>query len=334
MKRRNVTEIRGERLGGALSLFLLVLASCVGQPGTVQVPRVEDPRPAAVLATRNGEWPAAAHYWTEVLELSDGEDLEACLQAAHALRELKDLEAEINVLQRGLEVYPDNPDLLAFKGDALITLGFRRSAESCYERCLEEDPDRIPVLCALGHLRLLLDRETAAVTPLQRALDLGCEKMTTRENLANAYRNSGEPVRAWLLYSSRMQLEPLPNPEFIADAASLALHPMLAEKHPDATAVALVWLERSLSQEPNHTEANFQHGVLSEAIGNTFDAVESYGRAVKTQPTFLPALTNLALLFAELEHEGPCREMVARAVELESDYDRRIMLRELLGRFE
>lgn len=334
MTARNVTKIQGERVGGASAVLLALLSSCIVQPKEARIPRVEDPRPAAVIATRNSEWKLAAHYWSQTLDNSSGEDVQACVEAATALRHLQDLEGEITMLQLGLEKDPHNADLLELKGDALVKLGFRRSAEACYERCLEEEPDRIPALCSLGHLRLLLDREMAAINPLQRALDLGCPKLSTRENLARAYRESGEPILAWALYTSRIQMDPPPSAEFIADAAGLALNPILLAQCPDATAVALVWLEGSLLREPNHTEANFQHGVLSESIGNTLDAIESYGHSVKTQPTFLPALTNLALLFAELGHEGPCREMVARSVELETDYDRRIALRELLVRFE
>ena len=331
---KDETEIRVDRGATALSLLLVVLSSCLSQPRAVKVPRVKNPRPAAVQASLAGEWVPAAHYWREVFELSKGTDLRACLESAQAMSNLKDYEGASNILQLGLDEYPNNPDLLACKGDALVALGFRRSAEACYERCLEVSPNRIPVLCALGHLRLTLDRETAAVGPLQRALDLGCDKLSTRERLATAYRDSGRPAHAWVLYVSRMNLDPPASPEFVTEAACLALDPALLATHPDATAVALVWLECCLLLNPNHTEAHFQHGVLSEAIGNSLDAIDSYRRAIETQPSFLPALTNLALLFAELQHEGPCREMVARAVELESDHDRRIALWDLLGRFE
>jgi lipopolysaccharide biosynthesis regulator YciM len=98
--------------------------------------------------------------------------------------------------------------------------------------------------------------------------------------------------------------------------------------------VAIVWLEVSVGENPEHTAAYFQHGVLSEALGNHGEAIDSYRMSIYTDPNFLPALTNLALLYAELDREGPCREMVARAVELESNRQRRAALQQLLARFE
>lgn len=318
----------------ALGLSLLVLAACSSGPGAIRLPFARNPALVASEAAQEGEWAKAAHNWELVFEQSDGEDLHACLEGAKAFKHLGDLEGASNLLGLGLERDPRQPDLLELKGELLVELGFRRSAEVYYERCLAEDPDRIPVLCALGNLRLSLDHETSAIVPLQRALDLGCDKVSTREHLARAYDDSGELLRAWPLYVSRMSLDPPPSPEFTAEAAVLSLNPKLLATYPDATDVALIWIECSLLINPNHIGAHFQHGVLSEALGNKLMAVACYERAIEIEPAFLPALTNLALLLAELEQEGPCRAIVARAVALESDHDRRVALWELLEKFE
>lgn len=312
----------------------LALGACAGGPRSVSIPTVRDPRLAASQATQNGEWAQAAHYWQLVFEESEHEDLEACLESAIASQHLGALDDAINTIRCGLEEDGANPDLLALKGDVLVGLGFRRSAESCYERCLELEPDRIDVLCSLGHLRLSLDREQAAVVPLQLALDLGCDKLSTREHLAQAYRESGEPVRAWGLYVSRMDLEPLASSEFVLEAANLALNPKVSLAHPDSKALALLWLESSLSLEPGRTKLQFQRGVILEALCDEQAAVDSYRRAIEADPDFLPALTNLALLYADLGHEGPCREMVARSIAIEWNRGRRVALQQLLEQFE
>lgn len=332
-----VKKVQVKRRGqgrGLLALSLLAFASCAGGRGVVRIPFARDPAVAAAQATQAGKWADAAHYWQLVFTRSNCEDIDACLEGGKAMLKLGDFEGASNLFRLGLEQEPRNADLLAFKGDALTQLGFRRSAEACYERCLAEEPDRVPVLCALGHLRLSLDRETSAIVPLQRAIDLGCDQLSTREHLAKAYNDSGEPLRAWPLYASRMSLDPPASPEFVAEAAVLSLNPKLLAKHPDATAVALIWIECSLLINPDHIGAHFQHGVISEALGNDLRAIASYQSALEIEPAFLPALTNLALLFAELEHEGLCRDMVARAVALESDHDRRIALWGLLEKFE
>ena len=325
------------RFAGTVTAVAAVLAAVVACSSPRQVrklPPGADPRSAAVEATLNQEWPEAAAYWDKVLTLSGEQDVVACKEAATALANLREWEGTLNILERCLDENPREADLLAMKGDALVELGFRRSAEACYERCLKFDPNRIAILCSLGHLRLELDRETAAVDPLQRALDLGCERMDTRERLAIAYRDSGKPIEAWMLFASRIGLEPAPTAEFIVQGAELSLNRTLLAEYPDATAIALVWLERSLLLHPQHTESLFQHGVISEQLENYEDAINSYKLAEASEPGFLPALTHLALLFAELDHEGPCREAVARAAQLESNNARRLALLNLLAKFD
>ena len=318
-----------------LGVFLsLGAVACQAGNRTPKAPPVDDPWNAAVQASEGEEWTKAAYYWNEVLSGPEGDNAEAYREAAFALRKMGDSERAAEVLQRGLDAEPNNPDLLELKAESLVDLGFRRSAEAYYERCLEQDPNRISALCGLGKLRLALDREMAATKPLQRAYDLGCDDPLLFEHLARAYHNSGEPIRAWHLFIDRMGRAPQPSPDLVAEAAVIALDPRLLAKHPDATAVALVWLESSMREHPEHTVVFFQHGVLSESLENHEDAIASYLHCAKTDPDFLPALTNLALLFAELEHEGPCREMVSRAVELESDRQRRRALQQLLARFE
>lgn len=321
---------------GALSIALaaMSLAACKARSGAPKVPPVDDPFRAAVQASQGEEWAKAAYYWNEVFVSANGKDTQACREAARALRHMGDAESASAMLQRGLDAEPNNPDLLELKAESLVVLGFRRSAEAYYERCLENDPNRISALCALGKLRLALDREAAAAIPLQRAYDLGCDDPVLFEHLALAYHNSGQPIRAWTLFTDRMGREPRPGPDLVAEAAMISLEPALLLKHPDATAVALVWLELCMKEHPEHTVIFFQHGVLSESLDNFEDAIASYRHAANTDPDFLPALTNLALLFAELEHEGPCREMVARAVELESNRARRKALQGLLAKFE
>ena len=203
--RRTVKHVGTKRFENARSLALWALAASmfVGTPACkthTTLPRAQyetDPLSAALRASREEDWGSAAQYWNEVFLQADGKNMRACLETARALKHLGDPESASNMLQLGLREDPDNPDLLEMKGDSLVELGFRRSAEACYERCLANDPDRIRVLCSLGCLRLSLDREEAALIPLQKAVDLGCDDPEILAELARAYRGTGQPVRAW-----------------------------------------------------------------------------------------------------------------------------------------
>ena len=324
----------------SLALWALAASMLVSTPACkthTTLPRAQyetDPLSAALRASRDEDWDSAAQYWNEVFLQAEGKNMRACLETARALKHLGDPESASNMLQLGLREDPDNPDLLEMKGDSLVDLGFRRSAEACYERCLANDPDRIRVLVNLGCLRLSLDREEAALIPLQKAVDLGCDDPDVLSELARAYRGTGQPVRAWKIFRQRMEDAHSDCPQLASEIGSLVVEPRVVSSDPSARERALSWLERSLEQDPQATCAHFQSGVLKEELGDVEGAIECYRRAVETDPAFLPGLTNLALLYAARGEEEHCREMVTRAITLEDDRERRRALRRILDRFE
>jgi tetratricopeptide (TPR) repeat protein len=314
------------------SLAVATVVACrSGRPRPVQ-PGDPDPR-AAAAATQRGDWRAAAERWWAVWIATPRGDARACAEAARALLELGDAESAGNLLEQGLAKFPADANLVEWKSRSLEKLGFRRAASEYLERALALEPDRASALLALGRIRMDLGLETAAAEPLRRYVTQTGGNAQSYALLARALRGSGDLSGAYQAWTRAFELGD-PAVEELLHAASLALDADLRATHPEATAVSRGWLEQALAKDPMCTRAHFQLGLLSHELGAYEQAIEHYRRAVATDPACLVAITNLAILHSGAGDEVATREMVARALALEKDDDRRRALQRLLDPFD
>src|SRR5205809_978811 len=92
---------------------------------------------STLSAMRRRDWGLAAERWYAVF-LRDREAVEPCAMTARSLLHTRDADSASHVLDIGLERHPDAPELLEVKGDALVQLGYRRTAEDYYLRSLKQ----------------------------------------------------------------------------------------------------------------------------------------------------------------------------------------------------
>jgi len=313
-------------------LALAAVAACRTTKSRPVRPGEPDAK-AAAAATQRGDWRAAAERWWAVWLSSPEGDARACAEAARALLELRDAESAGNLLDQGLARFPDDPNLAEWKSRSLEKLGFRRAAEEYLLRALAEEPERSSALLALGRIRVDLGLETSAVQPLRKFVAQTGGDADSYALLARALRGSRDASGSYQAWQRAFELAE-PKVEELLSAASLALDPDVRSAHPDAPATSRGWLERALSMDPMCTRAHFQLGLLSHELGAYEQAVEHYRRAVETDPSCLMAITNLAILYSGAGDETETRKMVARALDLEKDTDRRRALQRLLDPFE
>ncbi|MBK7878688.1 MAG: tetratricopeptide repeat protein [Planctomycetes bacterium] len=331
----NPNPSRSERLlhCGVLALALLATALPVACKSRSRLPRTmpvtKEMRVQAQQATELSKWDVAAQRWYSIFVDSGGKDREACAETARAMMHLNDPESALRVLQQGVESNPDAGDLYELQGDALVQQNFRRAAERCYVKATELDPKRASVWRALGRVRVELGYEGAAVNALQKAIDLGRDDFATWILLARAQVASGNPCGAFQAYVQAFQRGD-GDPELYVDASTLYLDEIVRRAHKDAADCAQAWLERAIERHPDFTQAYFELGVLKEELGKKDEAVEHYRTAISKDPTFLPALRNLALLYFERKDPKNTREMVQRALKLEKDPECRKALENLL----
>jgi superkiller protein 3 len=293
---------------------------------------VANPREAAETAMQAGNWGLAAERWYAVF-LQDRDAVEPCAMTARALLRAKDAESASHVIDMGLEKHPDEAELCEIKGDALVQLGFRRAAEECYLHAIKSEPKRASALYSLASLRMDLGWETAALGPLEQAIQITGGDPASWYMLARARRAAGNPCGAYEAYVHAFAHD-LGSVEDLVTASTLTINDTLRRAHPDAASAMESWLERAVSREPQCTKAHFMLGVLNEELGNKEQAVAQYRRAIETDPGCLFSLRNLAVLYASMGDEKNTRDIVSKALALEKDQDRRKALQHLLDPFE
>ena len=290
----------------------------------------EPPLRQAEAATRAEDWSLAAELWHEVHLAAGGRDARACYETARALYRSGDPPSACALLRRGLEVTPDDLDLLELSGEIQRECGFRRAAELSYERLVQRDPARAAAWRALAELRVELGLERAAMDPLRHAIALCGDDAELYVLLGDVERVTSRPLLAWQAYGRAAELGEL-ELETLVHAGELSLVAEVRDARPDALDRGQVWLERAVELDPQSTRGHFLLGRVAEEQGRAEDATASYRRAVETDPGCLEALTNLAVLYARLGDEVGTADIVARALAIESDPSRRAALMELLG---
>lgn len=286
---------------------------------------------AAERATRSGDWPRAAELWHAVYVAQGGSEVRAYHETARALLHTGDHDSACAMLDQGLLVFPDDPDLLELRARVLSESGFRRAAEESLARVVTRHPDRTSALGALARIRMQLGLEHAAVGPLRRLIELTGGDAQTHQMLADALRLTGRKTEAFAFYRTALELGASQH-GLLLQAAQLAVDPEVRAADPEALFLAAAWLDRVAAEDPQSTRAHFVRALLCEALDRQEQAIVHYRRAVELDLTFLDAIVNLALLHAERGEVEPTREMVGRALELEQRHGRRAALEALISR--
>jgi tetratricopeptide (TPR) repeat protein len=330
----SASPVAGARASGLhLALCAGLLALCACNSSRRQLPTVIPSRAEAESATRAGDWRLAADRWYALFMADPARPADACAKAARAFLELRDADSASNLLDLGLAEHPEDSELLDQKGEALAALGFRRAAETWFQRSLARDPRRVSALVHLGQLRIDLGLESGAVKPLREAVAITGGDFETWRLLARAEREAGEPARAFESWVKAFTMGEGSIADLV-EAATLFVDESFGRAHPEARAQMKRWLETAIERDPQCTRAHFQLGLQAEDCGQRDEAIAHYRRAVEIDPGCLMALTNLAILYSDKGDELPARDMVTRALALEQDGGRRKALQKLLDPFD
>jgi tetratricopeptide (TPR) repeat protein len=319
--------------GTILAFAALVLVTAPACRSRSRMPKTlpvtAEMRTEARRATEAERWDQAAQSWYSIFVASKQSDVEACANTARALHRLKEFEGALKVLEAGILQNPKVAELYELQGDSLVHQQFRRAAEKSYELAVGLDPNRGSAWRKLGGVRIDLGYEGAAIQPLTRAIELGEAEFETWMQLARAQKATGNPCASFQTYVAAFQRGTGEVANYV-EAALLCMNSAVRRSNPDATGCARAWLERAIERDGKNAQAHFELGVLEEELGNKDAAIACYRKAIEHQKDFLPALRNLALLYAERKDHANVREMVDRALDLERDPERRKALQALL----
>ncbi len=314
---------------GASCLLLGAIAltgACISS--TPSLSEGEDVQQAAESATRRGDWRSAAHYWNQALLEGESSGPRPYLETARALDELDDPEGAQVLLDRGIELFPDDVELHLMRGRLLRRRGFRRAAELDFREVTEIAPENREAWFQLGRVLVELDLPARAAICLREHMKLVGADPEAQFLLGRAWADHGELALAVESFSAGLA-DPDCDVELLVAAASRVAEDRFARVCEPHLACALDWVDRALEIDPQYAEASHVRGCLLTLSGEDELAIEAFERAVELDNFHLPAMTRLAELYARRGDVARADGVIDRALDLNIASGRRLMLERL-----
>lgn len=155
------------------------------------VPATEDER----AAIERQDLLTQAAFWAEAYELNPG-DREAATKLSQTMRRIGRSGRAAQVARQGLALFPDDPDLQAAYGMALVEEGRGERAIEPLSRAARERSQDWPLLNALGVAYEQAGRTSQARARFEQALALAPDEPKVVSNLALSHALAGDADRA------------------------------------------------------------------------------------------------------------------------------------------
>jgi tetratricopeptide (TPR) repeat protein len=224
---------------------------------------------------------------------------------AALLRQGKDA---LPLLQRAIQLSPDDAETHYYLGTALQGRGDVAGAMARYQRALELRPAYTVAIVDLADLLQLSRRFVEAAAGYRRALEIEPNLPEVHNNLGNALRDGGQLDEALASYSRALDIKP----DFAEAHSNLgnALR-RLGHYH-----VAAASYRRALEIKPHFAEAHNNLGNALRDLGQLDDAVASFRRALDINPNFADAHSNFGNALRDLGHLHEALACYRRALEI------------------
>jgi tetratricopeptide (TPR) repeat protein/ubiquinone/menaquinone biosynthesis C-methylase UbiE len=224
-------------------------------------------------------------------------------------------------------------------------------AERLYRQVLSRHPDHLDALNLLGVLALQGGRNQEAIDFLTRALARNDRVADFHNNIAEAYRRTGQLDSAAAHFAKATELEPA----FVEAHQNLAatlraqkkwdlaaaryrrlleIRPQLAEVHAGLADVlvqqeqfgeAVVHYRQGLALKPDRPEVLNNFGIALKAQGEAQESLSAFERAAALKPDFVDAQRNLAVALLEQGQPGRAVHCARRAVDLTTSVDDKLL---------
>ena len=265
------------------------------------------------------------------------------LYGAAVLRQGEDA---LPILQRAVQLLPDDADTHCDLGTALRRGGDVAGAIARYQRALELRPGHLAAMVELANVLQLSGRFLEAAATYRRALDIEPEVAELHNNLGNALRDGGRTEDALVSYRRALAIKPnfaeahnnLGNvlrglgrfdQAAVSYRCALAIKPDFAQAHNNLGNAlrdlgqwddALVSFGHALELDPHFADAHCNLGNALRDVGRLQAALVSYGRALELKPSLAEAYNNLGNVQLDLLQLNEAEASYRRALELRPDY--------------
>jgi len=193
--------------------------------------------------------------------------------------------AVLEDFQRGLDLAPDNPKLLANRGVALAHFGRAAEGLADLDRALEIDGSDPGLYGNRAQLHLLLGDHAASLRDLERAFagDPENAELLLRMGLVKVAQQ--EFTDALVEFERALALDP----DYAAAYCNRAAAQLRLERYPEALADC----ERALELEPDFAEAHLNMAKAYAGLDRNEEANAAFARALELDPRQLTAWRGL-----------------------------------------
>lgn len=289
-------------------------------PVATQSRRVELPRPEPPPAPAPSEHPLIAKLaeWTDAVwqgrPTTSPADERATAAEQLARREFARAE---RTYDRLLVENPSDVDLLLGKAAALVGLSRYEDALVLLDRAVELAPDRPDVLFNRGVVQTRLAQSEGAVASFKKCLSVAPDNIRARYNLAALYAAMGRHDEALPLWRELTESAAAAgSPDLSRDALIEAWRGRgMAALEAYLGFEAIRAFERVVELAPRDVRGWLQLGIARAESGRRAAAIEALETALAIEPTFVPAINQLAYVHALIYRDttsAEAREHVVR----------------------
>ena len=211
-------------------------------------------------------------------------------------------EIAIQLIQRALELDPNNAQVHNNLGVALNFQQKWTEAAACFCRAAELAPDDAEIHENLGAVFKRQAKLTEAISSYRRALELEPERAVARHNLALifhdmalAFQDKGNLQKAIENYRQALAIKP--------DLAAIHFNLGNALSKDGKLVESVACYRRALQLEPDFFEAHTNLGEALRALGHLTEAVACHRQATLLKPDNASARSNLGLAIYHAEND-------------------------------
>ncbi|MDH3376589.1 MAG: tetratricopeptide repeat protein [Gammaproteobacteria bacterium] len=238
---------------------------------------------------------------------------DAChLLAVALLRQNRDSDQAIELIQQALKAYPDQPIFLNSLGAAYSQIGQISEANDVFQRVVSVKDDYVEAHYNLGNTFRDLHRYEEAASEYQRVLDLDPGYVNAYNDIGLLHLGSQRYHEAIQQFKIALELEP----------ARFDFHANLANALQSLGELesALIAIHNALALSPNDAKLHNNLGSIYHQQGETAEAIAAFRRSLELEARSLWPLYNLGFLLHQQGDHEQALPLFERAIAIDPDW--------------